>query len=127
MPYFFYFLLKVITCSAVLLGYYHLFLRNKVYHGYNRFFLLASVIISLVSPMINFNMFFSTYSDAPKPVQLLQVVTNGNEYMEDLILSAGQDHISTSQLLLCVYGIVSLVFMAILVKLLVRSVTILKT
>ena len=86
-----FYLLQVIICSGILYSYYHLFLRNKVYHGYNRFYLLVIVIISLISPLINFNLLFGSYSEASKPVQLLHVVTNGNEYMEELIMGAGVD------------------------------------
>jgi N-acetylmuramoyl-L-alanine amidase len=127
MPYFFYFLLKVITCSAVLFGYYHLFLRNKVYHSYNRFYLMATVIISLVSPLVNFNLLTGTYSEAPKPIQLLHVVTNGNEYIEEMMLGSGRSDISSTQLLLYGYGLVSLVLLAVLVKLLVRIYALLRT
>lgn len=50
---FFFAILQVICASAILYGYYHLMLRNKRFHLYNRFYLLAAVIISLLVPFLN--------------------------------------------------------------------------
>jgi N-acetylmuramoyl-L-alanine amidase len=47
----YYYFLKVIICSGILLGYYFLVLRNKVYHQYNRFYLLALFIASWIIPL----------------------------------------------------------------------------
>jgi len=44
--------LKVIICSGVLLGYYYLSLKDKTFHHYNRFYLLFSILISLLLPLI---------------------------------------------------------------------------
>ncbi len=44
--------LKVILCSGILFGYYYLFLRNKRFHHYNRFYLLAALALSMVLPLI---------------------------------------------------------------------------
>ncbi len=127
MPYFFYYLLKVTICSAVLYGYYYFFLRNKVYHAYNRFYLLATVVISLLCPLINFSIFFDTGTVPAKPIQLLQVVTNGNAYIEELMLQSRATRITTAQILLGLYSIVSLVLLAMLLALLAKIFTILKT
>ncbi len=47
-----FYLLKVIICSGVLLGYYYLSLKDKTFHHYNRFYLLFSILISLLLPLI---------------------------------------------------------------------------
>ncbi len=47
-----FYILKVITCSGVLLGYYYLSLKDKTFHHYNRFYLLFSILISLLLPLI---------------------------------------------------------------------------
>lgn len=49
------YLLKVVICSAVLLGYYFIALRNKMYHQYNRIYLLLSVAASWLIPSLSFN------------------------------------------------------------------------
>jgi N-acetylmuramoyl-L-alanine amidase len=41
---------KVMLCSGILLGYYWLFLRNKRFHHYNRFFLQVTLLVSVVLP-----------------------------------------------------------------------------
>lgn len=46
------YLLKVILCSAFLYGYYLLVLRNRVFHRYNRFYLLSVVLFSIIFPLI---------------------------------------------------------------------------
>ncbi len=49
--------LKVILCSGILFGYYHLFLRNKRFHHYNRFYLLGTLVLSLVLPLFKIPVF----------------------------------------------------------------------
>lgn len=46
------YLIKVIVVSAIFFGYYRFFLRNKRFHHYNRFFLLSSLLLSVVLPFI---------------------------------------------------------------------------
>jgi|SRR5450432_239936 len=45
--------LKTIFISATLLGYYWLFLRNKTFHRYNRYYLLTAPFISLIIPALH--------------------------------------------------------------------------
>lgn len=46
------YLFKLILVSAILFGYYRLFLCNKRFHHYNRFFLLSALLLSVVLPFI---------------------------------------------------------------------------
>jgi membrane protease YdiL (CAAX protease family) len=48
---------KMILCSAVMFAYYLLFLKDKTFHHYNRFYLLFLVIISLVLPLVKVSYF----------------------------------------------------------------------
>lgn len=50
-----FYLCKMIICSGVMLLYYFLFLRNKRFHQFNRFYLLFSVALSLVLPALHFS------------------------------------------------------------------------
>jgi N-acetylmuramoyl-L-alanine amidase len=43
---------KVMLCSGILLGYYWLFLRNRRFHHYNRFYLQATLLVSVVLPFL---------------------------------------------------------------------------
>lgn len=49
-----FYLLQVILCSGILYGYYLLLLQNKRFHQYNRFYLLLSVLLSLIVPLLEF-------------------------------------------------------------------------
>jgi bla regulator protein blaR1 len=43
---------KLILATGLLYGYYRLFLRNRQFHRYNRFYLLSAVSIALIIPFI---------------------------------------------------------------------------
>ncbi len=45
---------KMLLISAILSGYYWLFLRNASFHPYNRWYLLGSVVLSLALPIFHF-------------------------------------------------------------------------
>lgn len=47
------YLAKVVLISALLFGYYRLFLRNRLFHQYNRFYLLGATLASLILPLIH--------------------------------------------------------------------------
>ncbi|MCW3161088.1 M56 family metallopeptidase [Chryseobacterium oryctis] len=49
--------IKTIVGTAVLLGYYYLFLKDKTFHHYNRFYLLSVLPISLLIPLIKIENF----------------------------------------------------------------------
>jgi len=66
----FYYLLKLIICSGILYGYYHFFLRNEKFHQYNRFYLLGSVLFSIIVPMIKIPIFFK-HEEENNPIQYL--------------------------------------------------------
>jgi hypothetical protein len=48
---------KVILSSAVLFIYYRLFLKDKTFHHYNRFYLLSIVVISILLPILKVSYF----------------------------------------------------------------------
>ncbi len=49
------YVLKLSILSGVFVGYYWLALRNKRFHYFNRFYLLASLILSLLVPILRFD------------------------------------------------------------------------
>ncbi|MFM9908035.1 MAG: M56 family metallopeptidase, partial [Chitinophagaceae bacterium] len=70
------YVVKLLLCSGLLFLYYWLFLRNKQFHRYNRFYLLVTVLVSLVFPFINIPLFVSdTSSETPVFIQAIQTVT----------------------------------------------------
>jgi N-acetylmuramoyl-L-alanine amidase len=67
---------QVILVSGILYGYYYFFLRNKQFHQYNRFYLLAASLLSLLIPLIRIPLSFnSSKEQAPVLVQLLQTIS----------------------------------------------------
>jgi N-acetylmuramoyl-L-alanine amidase len=113
-----FYLLKVMLCSGILLGYYWCMLRNKIYHHYNRFFLLASVVLALVLPLLEINIWH--YADEPKSqaIQLLQVVTIGDDYVNDIAVNTMPAYFSLSQILTLFYSIITLIFLVAFIRVL---------
>ncbi len=83
-----YYLLKVIVCSGILYGYYWLLLRNKVFHGYNRFYLMAAVVLSLLLPLIKINFWQQPEQQQAGMIQILQAVSSSDAYMDNVIIRA---------------------------------------
>lgn len=102
------YILKVILCSGILFLYYHLFLRNRIFHQWNRFYLLAAVMISLLVPLLRLSMF---QQDAVQQsaLQYILVGQSADNYLEEFIVVSRQG-MSTETWLTIVYVLVSLFF-----------------
>jgi len=79
-----FYLLQVITSSGILYGYYHLFLRNKKFHQYNRYFLLMATAISICIPFLQIPVYFDAAETQPILVKTLTVFSSGS-FEEDII------------------------------------------
>ena len=68
------YIIKTVFISAILLGYYWLFLRNRSFHGFNRFFLLAIPVFSLVVPALHLSIpALWSQAGGDSPIHLLGV------------------------------------------------------
>jgi hypothetical protein len=105
-----YYLLKVIICSSILYGYYWLLLCNKIFHKYNRFYLMASVVLSLLLPLIKINFWQQNETTSTGVIQVLQAVSSSDEYMDTIIVAAKSNRFNTAQLYPFAYLLVSIVF-----------------
>ena len=112
-------------CSAILFGYYWLVLRNKIYHRYNRFYLLAAVVVSLAMPLIEINI-WHTADAPPQSIKLLQVVTGSNEYLDEIVLTSRQNNFTSEQLVLLLYGLTCFIFCVLFIQVLLKIRTLLK-
>jgi N-acetylmuramoyl-L-alanine amidase len=74
------YLLKVTICSAILFMYYLAALRNKLFHSWNRFYLLAAVVLSITVPLIKITV--QKPDDAVIKVTRFIQVINGNPETE---------------------------------------------
>ena len=53
---FFIYLLKVIVCSAMFAGCYWWVLRNGRFYQWDRFYIVTSVVLSIIIPLLNISM-----------------------------------------------------------------------
>ena len=106
-----FYLLKVIVCSGILFGYYWLALRNKVFHQYNRFYLLGAVVLSLSFPLIQIDIWHNADSDPTQAIKLLQVVNNSDAYLDEMAGTAQGNYISTEQAIISIYASMTLGFL----------------
>jgi N-acetylmuramoyl-L-alanine amidase len=78
------YLLKVICISGLLFLYYHVALRNKQFHYYNRFYLLLAVVLSIVLPFVQLQ-WFTFFTSSPQTIHLYKIVYGKGE--EDIVLN----------------------------------------
>ncbi len=121
-----YYLLKVIICSAVLFGYYWFALRNKVFHGYNRFYLLTIIGLSLLLPTMEINIFHKIEEPKTNVIKMLQIVTAGDEYIDEIVLTPTRHSLSFEELIPYIYIAISTLLLIALLHLLIKIFTLLK-
>lgn len=73
----FLYILKVLICSGILFLYYWLALRNKKFHQYNRFYILFSVVCSLLIPLMHLS-WFSVKENVAKNYKIVRVLYEGD-------------------------------------------------
>jgi N-acetylmuramoyl-L-alanine amidase len=81
------YLAKVIICSSILLCYYWLALRNKAFHHYNRFYLLATVMLSILLPFVQIN-FWHSNAESNNAIKVIEAVSYGNTYVNDIVINS---------------------------------------
>jgi N-acetylmuramoyl-L-alanine amidase len=114
-----YYILKITICSAVLFGYYWFLLRNKVFHGYNRFYLLAIIAISVTLPLCRINIFQEKHAPQTSVIKMLQVVTASDEYIDEVIIATPKkSNFSSMKILPFLYLLVSVVLFGMLIQML---------
>ena len=72
------FVAKIFLCSGILFTYYWFFLRNKRFHHYNRFYLLAIVILSLVFPFLDISISENSQTVYPGMRQAIDFISVNN-------------------------------------------------
>jgi TonB-dependent SusC/RagA subfamily outer membrane receptor len=114
-----YYLLKVTICSGILYGYYLLALRNRIFHHWNRYYLLSIILLSLLLPLISIPIVQEVKQAPNEAVRMLEIVTTGDAYVQELN-NGPSLHITTEQFLVLAYFIVSLLFLLMMIRTLVR-------
>jgi N-acetylmuramoyl-L-alanine amidase len=126
MPAFIIYLLKSIACSGMLYSFYRIAYYNRYHHQWNRFFLMGSVIISMVLPVIEINIPVVTSEKPSTVIQLLNVVAS-NKTEADEITGSFTSSFDASFLLMVIYLLVSCVFFFLLTRGLIRILRIYNT
>ncbi len=106
MPVFAWYFLKIILCSGIFYTYYLTLLRNRGFHAFNRFYLLASAMLSLLLPFLHINTWHAGSEAGNASIPLLNVVSSGNDYLDEIIVSSKAQPLNSSQLLLLFYVII---------------------
>lgn len=119
---------KVMLCSGILLGYYWLFLRNRRFHHYNRFYLQATLLLSVILPFIRIPVLNRAQNGVNQVFyQTLEVLTVN--YGEPDGLDAGPGAlarlITVENTLYLLYGAASAVLLCVLMRslLYIRSIS----
>ncbi len=116
-----YYLLKITICAAVLFIYYWFLLRNKVFHAYNRFYLLAVVGISMLLPLFSINIFHKQETRKTSVIKMLTVVTESDDYMGEVIIQAKPaSSFSSMSILPFFFLLVSTVLLFLLLQMLIK-------
>lgn len=105
------YMLKVIICSGILFGYYWLMLRNKIFHQYNRFYLLAAVVLALTLPLVSIDIWHNADQPAQGAIKLLQAVNSSDEYLDEIVVTANRHPFSYEQAFSYIFLFTSLVFL----------------
>lgn len=77
-----YYFLQVVFCSAIMMGYYWLVLRDNKFHQYNRFYLLAIAALSWMVPLIKIHWNETNFSEDTNIYYLLSAVAANNTEIE---------------------------------------------
>lgn len=104
-----YYLLQVIICSVLLMGYYWLFLRNERFHRYNRFYLLSVAVLCWIIPLVRIQLQVPD-EDTGDVYRLMTVVADQQTYWETSVQSASF-HLGWEEIVWIVYAVVTSLLM----------------
>ena len=104
------YMLKVTAISAILFGYYLLFLRNKRFHFYNRFYLLATIVFSALAPLIMY-IDLNNWTNNTSPIQMLTAITTNENYLENVVVTSSTKTFSFHVLFFSILFLVSAILL----------------
>lgn len=100
------YLIKSILISGVLYFYYQQLLKNKSFHYFNRFFLIAVVVLSAIVPMVNIEWQYAKVENNPFYLLVISTITTVKPQQNGLLTA------HSSVLILCL--VISLSLLVIL-------------
>lgn len=105
-----FYLLKVVLCSMLFFIYYWLFLRNKPFHQYNRFYLIGISLLSWIIPFIKIGIATKNEMIQTPVIQIATVVANNNTQFEEMIIG-DRTMFDWNYILIICFVLVSLFFL----------------
>lgn len=120
-----FYMLKVALCSALLYGYYLAVLKDRQFHHYNRFYLLAVFLISWIIPLIEIELTPLQGSTTPVTYQLAEVIADNNSSFEGMVIEA-QSYFNWHWILALALGMISFVVLTGVVRSLFRILYLIK-
>ena len=106
------YLLKVTICSGILCGYYYIALRNKIFHRWNRFYLLASVVLALSVPLMKIDIFQNNTEHKGTVIRMLQTISSGDEIVIEYSRHSGLQ-LNSENIISTAYLLVTIIFLTI--------------
>ena len=103
-------ILKSVLTTGLMLAYYFLALRNRRLHTFNRFYLLATVLVSILIPFLHFDLYTIKEASSSTAINILQVINSGTDEVD--VVSGQPDKLSIETILGIAYSMVSLAIMA---------------
>lgn len=99
-----YYFLKVMLISTLLMVYYRLFLYNKKFHTYNRFYILFTVVFSWIIPLISIPIVKNEPTlKQPIVYEWVDVVANKNTHIDNLIKSNNHTTINWDNIIYSIF------------------------
>lgn len=74
------YILKVLIISGILTGYYFLVLKDKVFHHWNRFYLLLTICLSVLLPLVSIHI-FEGGAEHENVTKVLQTITKQDKFV----------------------------------------------
>ncbi len=115
----FVYMLKVLLCSAILYGYYLLVLKDRRFHHYNRFYLLAVATFSWMIPLLKINLQPVQGPLKSSPYQLAEIIADNNGEFEGMAESVSSP-MNWTPIVWMIFGLVSTIVFLGLVRSLIR-------
>ena len=120
-----YYLLKVLICSGILFLYYQLALKNKVFHQWNRFYLLAAVMLSVSLPLLQFTVDHTAQAES-KTVDFILFMQSADQSLEQFTI-ASSPSISSEQWTLLAYTCFCMILLVSFLLSIVKIIKLVKT
>jgi N-acetylmuramoyl-L-alanine amidase len=119
-----YYFLQVVFCSAVMMGYYWMVLRDKKFHQYNRFYLISVLLLSWIIPLIKIQWTKPVTSNA-QMINFLSIVADNNAEIDANIAKSSYQW-TWEGIAVAIYFVMAAIMLGLLIIGLVRLYVLLK-